>query len=306
MSTESERRASAAVRAAFWLITLAILAQPALLSAQQPDESGWLAFAAGQNRPAVEVVINGGKTLALIDTAISANAISYGFAREAGIEPGPRSLSVPDVQNGEQLPLSETFTLELDGNPIEIDNAIMIPGEGPGLIVGRPLLNALVVQIDYPNRRLRFLPPDMGNFEGNVKLRRGHFNQPMLSARINGKRTWMTLDTSNDTVTLLTRRIVDKHDWQGREIDADNLAAAGIELRPDVTTMRLDALELGPFRIDSVVAATPVENSRRAEDYGAHRIHEKFGGDGILGHEILRNFLVTIALASDNVHFHVQ
>jgi len=306
MSTQSERRPSVAARAGCVLFTLAILVHSSLLMAQRPEEAVWLPFAEGENRPAVEIVINGRKTIALIDTSISANAISYQFAREAGIEPGPRSLSLPDIQDGEQLPLSSTFTLELGGNPIELDNAIMIPADGIGLVVGRPLLNALVVQIDYPNRRLRFLPPDMAGFEGNVKLRRGRFNQPMVVAQVNRKRVWMNLDTSSDTVTLLTDRIVDKHGWQGEEIGADKLQAAGLAVRPDVRTMRLDELELGPFKIEGVVAAAPVEGRERSTGYGAHRISEKFGGDGILGHEVMRNFLVTIALGTDNVHFYAE
>lgn len=306
MSAQSVARISAVSRGAFRLLALTVLAHSTLLVAQQPDESVWMPFAEGENRPAIEIVVNGRKTVALIDTSISANAISYQFAREAGIEPGPRSLSLPDIQDGEQLPLSSTFTLELGGNPIELDNAIMIPAEGIGLIVGRPLLNALVVQIDYPNRRLRFLPPDMAGFEGNVKLRRGRFNQPMVIAEVNGKRAWMNLDTSSDTVTLLTERIVDKHDWQGTEIDAEKLEAAGLGVRPDVKTMRLDQLELGPFKIDGVVAATPVEGRETFAGYGGHRIKEKFGGDGILGHEVMRNFLVTIALGTDNVHFYAE
>lgn len=306
MSVQTEVRSLAARGGGFRLLAVIVLAHSTLLVAQQPDEAAWMPFAEGENRPAVEVVINGKKTTALIDTAISANAISYQFAREAGIAPGPRSLSLPDVQDGEQLPLSSAFTLELGGNPVELDNAVMVPAEGVGLIVGRPLLNALVVQIDYPNRRLRFLPPDMAGFEGNVKLRRGRFNQPMVIAQVNGKRVWMNLDTGSDTVTLLTGRVVDKHGWQGEEISADKLRAAGLTVRPDVRTMRLDELELGPFKIEGVVAAAPVAGRERSTGYGAHRISEKFGGDGILGHEVMRNFLVTIALGTDNVHFFAE
>ncbi|HKL50631.1 MAG TPA: aspartyl protease family protein [Wenzhouxiangellaceae bacterium] len=306
MSVQIEARSPAVRRGAIRLLAFIILAHASLLVAQQPDEAAWMAFAEGESRPAVEVVINGKKTTALIDTSISANAISYQFAREAGIEPGPRSLSLPDIQDGEQLPLSSTFTLELGGNPVELDSAVMIPAEDIGLIVGRPLLNALVVQIDYPNRRLRFMPADMGRFEGNVKLRRGRFNQPMVVAQVNRKRVWMNLDTSSDTVTLLTDRIVDKHGWQGEEIGADQLQAAGLTVRPDVRAMRLDELELGPYKIEGVVAAAPVEGRERSTGYGAHRISEKFGGDGILGHEVMRNFLVTIALGTDNVHFYAE
>lgn len=306
MSAQSETRSPAVRRGAIRLMAFAILAQSTLLVAQQPDEAVWVPFAEGENRPAIGVVINGRETIALIDTSISANAISYQFAREAGIEPGPRSLSLPDVQDGAQLPLSSTFTLELGDSPIELDNAIMIPAEGVGLIVGRPLLNALVVQIDYPNRRLRFLPPDMANFKGNVKLRRGRFNQPMIVAQVNGKRVWMNLDTSSDTVTLLNDRVVSKHGWQGTEIGADALRAAGLAVRPDVKTMRLDELELGPFKVGGVVAGMPVAGRDADTGYGAHRIREKFGGDGILGFEVMRNFLVTIALGTDNVHFYAE
>ncbi len=306
MSVQTEARSPAARGGGFRLLAFIVFAHSTLLVAQQPDEAAWMPFAEDENRPAVEIVINGKKTLALIDTSISANAISYQFAREAGIAPGPRSLSLPDIQDGAQLPLSSTFTLELGGNPVELDNAVMIPAEGIGLIVGRPLLNALVVQIDYPNRRLRFLPPDMAGFKGNVKLRRGRFNQPMVIAQINGKRVWMNFDTSSDSVSLLTDRIVSKHGWQGEEISAEALQAAGLSVRRDVRTMRLDELELGPFKIEGVVAAAPVEGRERSTGYGAHRIGEKFGGDGILGFEVMRNFLVTIALGTDNVHFYAE
>lgn len=305
MSAQSDQR-TAAARGAFRLMAIAALATWTTVSAQPVDEEGWVSFADGENRPAIEVTINGKKTIALIDTAISANAISFDFAREAGIEPGPRSLSIPDIQDGEQLPLSSTFTLELGGNPIELDNAVMIPAEGVGLIVGRPLLNALVMQIDYPNRRLRFMPPDMAGFKGNVKVRRGRFNQPMIETQVNGKRVWMNLDTSSDGICLLTGRIMDKNKWSGPEVATEKLVAAGIAVRPDVRSMRLEHLELGPFKIENVVAAAPTGDESGFEGYGAHRIHEKFGGDGILGQEIMRHFVVTIALGDDNVHFYAQ
>lgn len=296
----------ALARTGSFLIAVAVLFLAASVLAQQPDEAGWMPFAEGENRPAFEVIINGEKTIALIDTAISANAISFDFAEQAGIERSPRSLSLPDVQDGEQLPLSGTFTLELGGNPVELDSAAMIPAKDVGLVVGRPLLNALVVQIDYPNRRLRFLPPDAADFEGNVKIRRGRFNQPMADVRINGKRTFMTLDTSNQGVCLVTGRVVAKRKWHGPGVEADKLRAAGIAVRPDVQTMRLDHLELGPFNIKDVIVATPAEGSRDFDGYGARRIHEKFGGDGILGYEVMRHFVATIALGSDNVHFFAQ
>lgn len=293
-------------RAGSLLITVAVLFLSASVLAQQPDEAGWMPFAEGEYRPAFEVVINGEKTIALIDTSISVNAISAQFAHAAGIEPGTGSVSVRDVQDGEQLPLSSTFTLEIGGNPVELDSAVMIPAKDVGLVIGRPMLNALVVQIDYPNRRLRILPPDMADFEGNAKLRRGHFNQPMIEARINDKPAWMNLDTSSDTICLLTDRAVGKHDLSGSELAKDNLRIDGVAMRPDVKTMLLDRFELGPFKIEDVIAATPIGDEPDSKSYGAHRIHQKFGGDGILGYEVMRHFLVTFALGRDNVHFHVE
>ncbi|MDT8410751.1 MAG: aspartyl protease family protein [Wenzhouxiangellaceae bacterium] len=288
------------------IITAAVLFAATSVLAQQPNGAGWIPFAEGEDRPAIEVTINGKETIALIDTSISANAVSTEFAREAGIEPGPQTRHFRDIQGGKQLPLSGKFTLELAGNPVELEHAVLMPARGAGLIIGRPLLNVMVLQIDYPNRRLRFLPPDAAEFEGNVKIRRGRFNQPMIETHINGKRIWMMLDTSNKDVCLLTDRVVDKHGWSGPEVSVEKLRAAGLAVRSDVRTMRLDLLELGPFDIQDVIVAKPTGESPDAQHYGAHRIHEKFGGDGILGYEIMRHFLVTMALGNDTVHLYPQ
>ncbi len=307
MSTTPRQRCSfIPTRPGLHLMPVAALFLAASVLAQQPDEAGWIPFAESEDRPAIEVTINDKKTIALIDTAISVNAVSTEFAREAGIEPGPQTRSYRDIHDGKELPLSSKFILDLGGNPVELENAAMVPAQGTGLIVGRPLLNMVVLQIDYPNRRLRFLPPDAAEFEGNVNIRRGRFNQPMIETRINGKRTWMTLDTSGKGVCLLTDRIVGKHKWRGPEVSVDALRAAGLEVRPDVRTMQLDSLEFGPFHIKDVVAATPTGAEAAYDGYGAGRIHEKFGGDGILGFEIMRHFLVTIALGSDKVHLYAQ
>ncbi|MGK7294200.1 MAG: aspartyl protease family protein [Candidatus Wenzhouxiangella sp. M2_3B_020] len=286
-----------------FFFVLSLLACPAA-GAQQPDEAGWIPFAEGHHVPAIDVTVNGEKTVALIDTAISVNALSNAFANRAKITAGPRSISVRDVHGGEEMPVSGTFTMEIGGSPVELDRSVVMPLEGYGIVLGRPVLKALVVQIDYPGRRVRLVPAENASFEGNVQVKRGRYHQPMVRTRVGGRTAWMTLDTSNPTFSLIDPDLAGKLDLMSETLDPAPFEDSGIPIWPAVALTRLDKLKLGPFEISNVITAVPSDTVPDEDIYGVRRIHEKTGSDGILGYEVLRNFLVTLNLDGDEVHFY--
>lgn len=269
------------------------------------DEAGWIAFADGHHVPAIEVDVNGETTVALIDTAMSVNALSETFAHRAGISFGDRSISVRDVRDNEQLPVSGNFTLGIGGAEVGMDSAVVLPIERFGLVLGRPVLKALLVQIHYPERKLRLLPLGASGFEGNVQAKRGRFHQPMIRTRIDGRTSWLSLDTSNDTFSLIAS------DFASAKLDVEALdsaayAGTGIPIWPDMNLVRIDRLELGPFNVEGVVAAVPSGRAAAsaATVYGGDRIHARTGADGVLGYELLRNFVLTMSMAQDEYHLY--
>lgn len=287
----------------FLLLAAGLLVATAL-PAQQADEAGWLQFAPGQHRPAFEVTINGEDTIALLDTALSVNAISTEFAQRAGIGAGVRTLTLPDVEEGEEVSVAKPFDLELAGSSIEMKQVAMISTDEVGIVIGRPLLNLLVVQVDYPGRRLRLLPRGGVEFESNLESRRGRFNQPMVQATIDDRKVWLTLDTSNDGLCLLNRGTVEKNGWHREPVALKNVGA--LDIRTDVQTVRPGSLELAGYQIDGFVAAyLPDDAAIEDEGYGASRITQKLGGHGILGYEVLRNFVLTMNMAEDDLHVYV-
>lgn len=269
------------------------------------DEAGWIAFADGHHVPAIEVEVNGETTVALIDTAMSVNALSESFAHRAGISFGDRSISVRDVRDNEQLPVSGNFTLGIGGADVGMDSAVILPIEQFGLVLGRPVLKALLVQIHYPERKLRLLPLGASGFEGNVRAKRGRFHQPMIRTQIDGRTSWLTLDTSNDTFSLIAR------DFAAAKLDVEALdssayAGSGIPMWPDMRLVRLGRLELGPFNVEGVVAAVPSGDIAASATtvYGGDRIHARTGADGVLGYELLRNFVLTMSIERDEYHLY--
>jgi len=282
---------------------IALLTAPVQLAlAQQP---AWLAFAPDQNRPAFEVTINGEPTLALIDSGISANAISTELAARAGVQASRRSLQLRDINDGKPVSMSESFVLGIGEADVPIDEAVMMPtGKEIGMVLGRPLLNLFIVQIDYPNQRLRLLPRGAAEFEGNLKMRRGRHHQPMAEARLDGERIWMNFDTANSGYCEINHRAVEKRGWNSRRVD---LSQAGeFALRDDHGALQFEKLELGPYTINTLIAAWvptgQVSEQIRHQHYGAGRAVEKSGADGILGYDVLRNFVVTLNMVEDEVH----
>ncbi|MDT8410571.1 MAG: retropepsin-like aspartic protease [Wenzhouxiangellaceae bacterium] len=301
----SGARAGRAAHAKAFSVLMAAAAALAATTvpAQQADEAGWMPFAAGQDRPAIEVAINGQSTIAIFDTGFSANAISAEFARQAGIGTTEESVRLVDAGGGEALPIAETFKMELAGTPIDMERVVVMSAPGVGIVIGRPLLEMMVVQIDYPGRKLRVMPTDSADFEGNLKTRRGRFDQLMVQARINGKRVWMSLDTSNDGLCLVHRRSVAKHDWAQSPISIENAEKTGVTVRSDLQPLHLGSLDIGGYQLGGFVAAY-AHDEIDERHYGASRITEKFGGDGILGFEVMRNFMLTMNLAEDKVHIY--
>jgi len=285
-----------------WIVLVAT--PPAI--AQQAREA-WLSFAPDQNRPAFQVTVNGEPTIAVIDSAISANAISTTLAERAGIKASRRSLRLRDINRGQDVPMSESFKLGLshEGPEIEIDEAVMMPtGADVGVVFGRPLLNLFIVQIDYPNRQLRLLPRGAAEFSGNLKVRRGRHNQPMIEAKLDGEKVWMDLDTSNPGYCKMNHRAVEKQGWAAHGIESDQ--AGEFALRPDQRVLEFNKLEIGPYAINKLIASWvpegEVADEIRRQHHGAGRSVDKTGADGILGYDVLRNFVVTMNMAEDEVH----
>jgi len=289
-------------------VALAIAAGP--LSSIAQTSGAWIEFSGEQTRPSLAIRVGGEDGTALLQPANAANAVSRTFADRVGLKEGSKRLSLTGVYGENEMPVAEDFDLMLAGTTMVAEDFLIVPDSmaAVDILLGQPLFQAAIVQIDYPQRRLRILPPGSIEFEGNAKIKMSESNRPLVRTSINGKDSWMLLDTNSRGICLLKNNFVGKHKLDRHAVELELTGDLAVEAGQAVQSLRLERFDLGPYGFENFLAAyspnseLPIDS--RAKAYGARRIVDQFQGDGVLGYEILRHFIVTVSLANEKVQFY--
>lgn len=286
--------------AAFWLSASAH-------GAGEAEGRGWIPLASDRGELTIEITVNGEPAQVLLDSGAQLNAVSTRYAERAGIEPDVhRRVRVTGVFGEQEVYRSQTFRMDVGGAVVPMTGMTMMPDMRHDMIFGQAFFEALTVQIDYPGNRVRFLPSSVVEFEPNVDFRWGRNDQPLVKTSINGRKAWMLLDTGNSGFCVLTRDTVRRHDFDEFQVEEARVKGRGINTAGDMNLVLLDSLELGPFRFADFVAAYASQPNRGLDKRRARQLSRikraSTRHDGILGYEVMRNFVVTMDLANRRVH----
>ncbi len=110
---------------------------------------------------------------------------------------------------------------DLFGTRLEMNNLteLDLPGQTQ-LLLGAPFLDGLIIQFDYPNRRLRAFTHDSLDMPSlqNLEAKRDVYDgQTIVKVRMNDEEdVWLVLDTGNDGGILLERKLASRAGWLDR------------------------------------------------------------------------------------------
>lgn len=276
-------------------------------AADAADPQGWIPLASEHGELTIEITVNGEPAEVLLDSGAQLNAVSTRYAERAGIEPDVhRRVRVTGIFGEREVYRSQTFRMDVGGAVVPMTGMTMMPDMRHDMIFGQAFFEALTVQIDYPGNRIRFLPSKLVDFEPNVDFRWGRSDQPLVKASINGRKVWMLLDTGNSGFCILTRDTVRRNDFDEFQIKEARVSGRGINTGGDMHLVLLDRLELGPFRFGDFVAAYASQPNEGLDKRRARQLSRikraNTRHDGILGYEVMRNFVVTMDLGNKRVH----
>lgn len=275
--------------------------------ADEPDPEGWIPLASERGELTIEITVNGEPAEVLLDSGAQLNAVSTRYAERAGIEPNVHQrVRVTGMFGEREVYRSQTFKMDVGGAMVPMTGMTMLPNLRHDMIFGQAFFELLTVQIDYPGNRIRFLPSDAVKFEPNVDFRWSRDDQPLVRTNVNGRKTWMLLDTGNSGLCILTRDHVRRHDFDEFQVEEASLRGRGINTSGDMNLLLLDSLELGPFRFRDFIAAYASQRNDGLDGRRQRRLSRIKRAtshyDGILGYEVMRNFVVTMDMANKRVH----
>ncbi|MFK8014481.1 MAG: aspartyl protease family protein [Gammaproteobacteria bacterium] len=267
---------------------------PSCLAAVTP----WVDFELRGGHLHVDAVIDGYETSAILDTGASINGIDEAYLRDYGqdFNRGTRNdvVRITGIAGTFEKRLVFDVPVHIFGSTFDFDGLAPVSIDPAGLILGVDFFERSIVQIDYPNSRLRLIERESLNLKklANVKTRRQpNGGSPTVRIRLNDEANlWIMLDTGATGGLILPRRYAKRNGWLDQFPTIEG-RMVGVSGRPMVTeTFNLPTLTIGPYTLEDVPVTVPGKGEKLAVD------------SGLLGYDILRHFQLTMDIKKKRLH----
>ncbi|NOX67557.1 MAG: hypothetical protein GXP15_00040 [Gammaproteobacteria bacterium] len=252
----------------------------------------------------VRGTVNGHATDMLLDTGAQISLIDKSYARRVGVRRG-KKLNVRGVGGRTKSYAAKNIEVSAGEFSLDLDAVALMDLSVFGLVTGRPInfilgsesLEDIVVDIDYPNRRIAFRSAKDFEYAGSghtvpVKaLKRGRH---AIRATIeNTEPGWYLIDTGNASSAMVFAAFArDQQILQNRALISESVSGgiSGI-IRETITSV--GRFTIGGFELNDMPIEVPAENEGRqtSEDF-----------DGLLGNEVLSRFRVIFDYSRGQIH----
>lgn len=277
--------------------------------------SQWIPFEKERGHITIPVTLNGEATTAILDSGSAGNGISEQFLERHEGEYGTGGqVTLSGLGGTRRVNLVHDIQVGMFGAQFELDQLAPMRIRSFDLLVGLPFFQDFILQIDYPQSRLRLIDHESLDLRkvANVKMKRQRgAPHPIVEVNLNDEyKTWLMLDTGNSSGILMRRFDALRFGWleeYGTE-KARGIGANGVVV--GTQRFNLPMLEIGPYTLENVIITVPAEGQKSFVDQGAShgsiRDINKKDSRGILGYDVLKHFVVTIDFKHSRLHIEPQ
>ncbi|MBE9548813.1 MAG: aspartyl protease family protein [Proteobacteria bacterium] len=280
----------------------------------QAAQAGWQPFTIVNGNLLIDIEIAGQPATAMLDSGSSLNLISSEFISRHGLDfKKSQKLKVRGVFGEQTIQTYNNIPVKLFGSQFELDNVASNVFSGPDLLLGGGIFKGVIVQIDYPNKRIRFLDKKAVNMKkhANVPMKRAKGSVfPAIQVEANGAKVWLIFDTGNTGGLLLKRSFALENNWLTEDTLVTPQNTQGVIESGHTDSFNLDSFVLGPYELDNVAVSVP--GSDQEANIGRHRSERTTGtriksgvhAKGLIGYDIFKHFVITIDYMAYKVNFH--
>lgn len=284
---------------AIWVMLSTLLCANTAIAGATP----WTEFSIENGVIMVPTSLAGVEGYSIIDTGAQMTIISSYFVRKHKMTfDGAGSIRVRGVNASTQGEVKRNVPAQVFGVDVTFGEAVVHPlVHGAQMVIGAELLSRMILQIDYPNTRIRAIARGAIDMESlkNVESRRDRSSgSSMVKVRLNDeKNVWLILDTGNANGVYLKRSIATRQGWLN-EFAARPAYGRGIIASASIEHFQIPTLAIGPYTVARTSVAVPSEQdpSPMFTQQRGSRVH------GLIGYEVLKNFVVTVDYATAAVH----
>lgn len=272
----------------------------------------WLPFTLKNNHIVIAMQVNGQSVGAILDSGAEINMIDAGFIKKHGKGINKvGSAKVIGINGARTKNLYSQIPINLFNKEFMLNKVVEGNLFGSSLLLGAPFFNNIVVQIDYPHNKLQLLPRRAVNMRkvANVPSKRQRSSAlPAVKVKINDKSFWVALDTGNNGSLFLKRSFALENHLVEDKNKQKNGISMGLHDFVQTENFVVNNFKIGPYELENVQISIPIDGKRsrvgerqREAELGS-RMQKGIQTKGILGYDILKNFIVTIDYSAYKVH----
>lgn len=291
-------------KSSYLALTPAIVLLLCLVMFSQTVQAQWQSFTLSNGNIVIDIEIDGHAARAILDSGASSHMISSTFVKKYGQDfTKLERIKVKGVYGKKKLQLYSNIPVNLFGTDVQLDKVLEGLGNGADLLLGGAFFQGAIIQIDYPNSRLRRLSQKSVDLKkhANVPMKRARGGRfPAIQVEHNGAKVWLIFDTGNSGGVLVERGFAIDNDWLNDKTDVTELTSFGLFESSTSQNFFLDSFKIGPYELEHVSVIVPGED--HINDFG-HYMNELATGTkivrgvkakGLIGYDILKHFIVTI------------
>jgi hypothetical protein len=272
--------------------------------------SVWVPFDSDGGHISIPVTLNGVETRAILDSGAALNGISEQFLSEhEGEYSVSKQMIISGVHGSRKVRPVDGIDISMFGTSFKIDRLVPFRIYSADLVIGLAFFQNFILQIDYPNSRLRIITQDALDLKdaANVKMKKsGGVSQPMVKVELNDEyKAWLMLDTGNNTGIFMPRKAAVRHGWL-EKFGTTDLRVIGVTKVSTNQFFNLPTMTIGPFTLENIIAMVPAEGNKtnvgRQDSTRTGSRIKKNNSDGILGYDVLKHFVVTIDYKRSLLH----
>lgn len=270
----------------------------------------WLPFRIDNGHITIPIKVYGQAGRAMLDSGAAINGINSLFviANEDKFTPGGK-VEIEGVFGRAHRSTYNKVQIELYGVDVEINNMIEMRDFNSLVLLGRDFFQTMVLQIDYPNKRLRMIDHSSINLKKlkNIDMRLNKkLGMPIVKTRLNDeKNIWVLLDTGSTGGLIIERFLAKSAGWLD-EYRVEQGATRGVTETNATENFHLPEVQFGPFGIENVLTTVVADGevmkplSKATAVTGSHLRSKSV--KGIVGYEVLKHFVLTIDYKNGRMH----
>jgi hypothetical protein len=289
-----------------WLLSLVLL----FSSMAFGGASKWIEFQLDRGHITIPIKVLGQSGRAVLDSGANINGINSQFVLANKNEFTPSGkVEIAGVFGRSQRSTYNSVPVELYGVNVELDNMVEIRDFKSLVLLGQDFFAQMVMQIDYPNKRMRMIEHGSINLKKlkNIDMRLNkRIGMPIVKTRLNDeKNIWVLMDTGSTGGLFIERMVAHSAGWLD-EYRVEKGLVSGIVETNVVENFHLPEVQFGPFGIKNVSTTVVADGhsvkpiSKSASIVGSHRRSKSV--KGIVGYEVLKHFVLTVDYKHGRMH----